>query len=372
MAKPSAPRSRAPLRWAAFLVTAWSVACSDATGPVVFDAPIDLVRAWESATPGSAGMDEVALARADSMADAIPRLRSLLVVRRGRLVHERYWGGRTASDLADVRSVTKSIVSTLTGFALDRGYLTSLDQTLGELLPASVGTLADWERAITVRDLLTMSGGWDWHEAGAIGYNDWILSDDPIGYLLATPEGSPPGLAFAYNSAAVNLLGVVLEQATGKTLPAFADEVLFGPLHIGAREWEPLGTGVNGGAGLDLRPRDLARIGQLFLQDGWSGNRRILPEGWVAEATTRRWGWLDDVGPTDLSYGYLWWTDERNHAFMAWGFGGQYVYVAPERDLVVVATTEWGLVDGEGTPAGLATEVLRVIVDGVLPAAPPH
>lgn len=355
-----------------WLATLLAVGCSDAIAPVVFDAPVDLTREWETAPPSAVGIDEVALARADAMADAIPRLRSLLVVRRGRLVHERYWGGRNAADPADVRSVTKSVVSTLTGLALERGYLTSLDQTLGELLPADFGTLAPWERDITVRDLLTMSGGWDWDESGAVGYNDWIVSGDPIGYLLNTPQGTPPGDAFAYNSAAVHLLGVVLAEATGKTLPAFADEVLFGPLGIGTSAWEPLGGRVNGGAGLDLRPRDLARIGQLYLQDGWSRGRRILPQGWVEEATTRRYGWRDDAGPTDVSYGYLWWIDVVNDAFMAWGYGGQFVYVAPDRDLVVVATTEWGLVDGMGIPAGLSAQVLGVIVNGVLPAAPPE
>jgi len=349
-----------------------AAACSDAVAPVAFDAPVDLRLDWETALPRAAGMDEGALARADALAQQIPRLRSLLVVRRGRLVKERYWSGRTASDLADVRSVTKSVVSTLTGLALQRGDLAGLDETLGEVLPAEVGTLDPWERAITIRDLLTMSGGWEWHEQGALGYNEWILSGDPVGYLLAKPEASPPGDAFAYNSAAVNLLGIVLEAATGETLPAFADEELLGPLGIVARAWEPLDGHVNGGAGLDLRPRDLARIGQLFLQDGWSGDERVLPAGWVDEATRRRYAWTSDAGPTNVSYGYLWWTDEAHEAYFAWGYGGQFIYVAPARDLVVVATTEWGQIEGQAIPADLSAQVLRVIVEGVLPAAPPE
>ena len=356
---------------AAWLLALGAAACSDAVAPIVFDAPVDLRLEWETASPRSAGMDEGALARADQLAAQIPRLRSLLVVRRGRLVRERYWGGRTASDLADVRSVTKSVVSTLTGLALERGHLSSLDQTLGELLPAGVATLDPWERAITIRDLLTMSGGWEWHEQGAIGYNEWILSGDPVGYLLAKPEASPPGDTFVYNTAAVHLLGIVLEAAVGETLPAFADEVLFGPLGIGARAWEPLGGHVNGGAGLDLRPRDLARIGQLFLQEGWSGDERVLPAGWVEEATRHHYPWISDAGPTNVSYGYLWWTDEDHDGYLAWGYGGQFIYVAPARDLVVVATTEWGQIAGQGIPADLSAQVLRVIVEGVLPAAPP-
>jgi len=350
----------------------WVAACSDVVAPVAFDAPVDLGLEWETASPKATGMDEAVLAHADALALGIPRLRSLLVVRRGRLVKERYWGGRTASDLADVRSVTKSVVSTLTGLALERGDISSLDETLGELLPADVATLDEWERAVTIRDLLTMSGGWEWHEQGAVGYNEWILSGDPIGYLLAKPEVSPPGETFAYNTAAVHLLGIVLEAATGESLPAFADEVLFGPLGIGARAWEPLGGHVNGGAGLDLRPRDLARLGQLFLQGGWSGDDRVLPSGWVEEATRRRYAWTSDAGPTNVSYGYLWWTDEDHDAYLAWGYGGQFIYVAPARDLVVVATTDWGVIDGQGIPADLSSQVLRVVVEGVLPAAPPE
>ena len=134
------------------------------------------------------------------------------------------------------------------------------------------------------------------------------------------------------------LLGVILEEATGTSLPQYADRVLLGPLGISERAWEPLLEGhVNGGAGLDLRPRDLARLGQLFLQQGWSGTRSIVPAEWVAEATEPRFADLGGAGPIGtLSYGYLWWIDVENDAFMARGHGGQLVYVVPSLDLVVV------------------------------------
>ena len=348
-------------------------ACGDAVAPVTFDAPVDLVLEWRTASPEATGMDAAVLERAADQAQAIARMQSLVVIRRGRLVLERYFHGAQATDLADVRSVTKSVVSTLAGIAIERGDLTGLDQTLGELLEGSGAELDPWEREVTVRDLLTMSGGWEWHESGAVGYNEWLLSPDHVAYLLARPKSTEPGSTFEYNTAAVHLLGVALEQAVGQSLPRFADDVLFGPLGITERAWEPLENGhVNGGAGLDLTPRDLARLGQLFLQDGYSGGRRILPEGWVAQATTRHYLWLSDAGPTRTSYGYLWWTDEDNAAFMAWGYGGQFVYVAPSRSLVVVATTNWRAVDGQGIPANLSTQVLSVVVNGVLPAAPPQ
>jgi len=366
-----------PRRWTRLAPLAAAVAllasaCSDAPTAVVFDEPVDLGVEWETASPEAVGMDRRALDRAVERAAAIPRFRSLLVVRRGRLVLERYFPDAGREKLADVRSVTKSLVSTLTGLAVERGYLSGLDQTLGEILPPGVAPLDSVERGITLRDLLTMSGGWEWVEVGSVGYNEWVTSPDPLAHLLDRPHADPPGTAFSYSSAAVHLLGVAVAEASDRSLPVLAEETLLGPLGVEAFGWETFEDGrANGGAGAALRPRDLAKVGQLFLQDGVSGTRRILPEGWVGEATRARWPWRNDVGPTDLSYGYLWWVDVVNDAFLAWGFGGQFLYVAPGRDLVVVTTTEWTRVNGESAPADLSTRVLDVIVNGVLPAAPP-
>jgi CubicO group peptidase (beta-lactamase class C family) len=350
-------------------------ACGDsptAPGPAGI---LDLTLPWESAGPAPLGLDGDRLDAAAGRAASIPRFRSLLVVRDGRLVLERYWGGVGPDDVADIRSGTKSVVSTLTGIALDMGYLKSLDQTLGELVPPQVGTLRPDEESITVRDLLTMTGGWQWDESTVAGYNDWVLSQDHVQYLLDRPLAHPPGSVFAYNSAGVHLLGVILENVTGMSLPTFADQVLFGPLGISLRAWEPFPEGtVNGAAGLKLRPRDLARIGQLYLQNGRSGSRQIVSADWVVQATQAHFPWTSDEGggPTHVSYGYLWWTDADNDAFLAWGYRGQYVYVAPSRRLVVVATTAWWEIDGQSAPPSLDNQVLDVIVNGVLPAAPPE
>ena len=358
--------ARAALGLAPFLVVL-ATACSDAPTTVTFDQAVDLTLPWQVAEAGAVGMDAGALRSAESRARSIDRMRSLLVVRRGRLVLEKYYDGADGETLADARSVTKSVVSTLAGLAVERGYLPNLDATLGELLPPDVADLDDVERGITVRHLLTMSGGWAWAETGGVGYNEWIVARDHVGYLLDKPHAFAPGTQFAYNSASAHLLGVVLAQVSGRSLQTLGDELLFGPLGISQRAWEQLpDADANGGAGLDLRPRDLARLGQLFLQDGWSGTDRILPDGWVSQATASHYPWVSQAGPTRVSYGYLWWTDEDNDAFFAWGYGGQFIYVAPHRDLVVVATTRWW----DGAPSDLAYQVLDVIVNGVLPAAP--
>jgi CubicO group peptidase (beta-lactamase class C family) len=129
---------------------------------------------------------------------------------------------------------------------------------------------------------------------------------------------------------------------------------------------------VNGGAGIDLRPRDLARLGQLYLQEGRSGNQRLLSREWVDLATSPAYGWSSRFGPIeDLSYGYLWWIDRDRDAYLAWGYGGQIIYVAPARALVVVATTEWRGVSQDGGANPLEAAVLDIIVNGIVPAAPP-
>lgn len=361
---------RAPRALAALFVVLLPAGCGDSpTGPG--SAVLDLSAPWAESGPGAQGMDSVRLAVAVGQASAIPRLMSLLVVRNGTLVVEEYFRGNHADSLNDVRSVTKSVVSTLTGIALKRGDFTSLDQTLGELLP-DAPYQDSRQRGITVWQLLSMAGGFEWFEDHGPDYTNWIRSQDHVRYLLERPIVSEPGTAFAYNSAAVDLLGVVLQRATGQTLEEFADEVLFGPLGITRRRWEVLPEGHdNGGAGLDLRPRDLARLGQLYLQEGRSGDQNVLSRSWTVEATRPHWGWRSRFGPLHaLSYGYLWWTDSRpeGDVFLAWGWGGQFILVQRATGLVVVATTEWrGMADEDESDA--TTEaVLNVIVDHVLGA----
>jgi CubicO group peptidase (beta-lactamase class C family) len=330
--------------------------------------PVELAESWREGSPSSEGFRRAGIEEAIEAAGNIARMQSLLVARNGTLVVEEYFHGNRANSLNDLRSVTKSVVSTLTGMAIEHGYLTGLDQTLGELLP-DAPFQDPQQREITVEHLLTMSAGFDWYERGAIGYNDWILSEDRVAYLLERPVLDPPGTTFNYNSAAVHLLGVVLEEASGTTLPDLADAMLFGPIGITRSRWERLSPHYNAGAGLDLRPRDLARIGQLFLQRGWSGDRRILSESWIQRATRPAFPWRSSFGPLrGLSYGFLWWTDQgpRGDTFLAWGYGGQFLYAVPDLDLVVVATTEWrGVSQDEGADA-VEEAVLGVIVNRVL------
>jgi len=331
--------------------------------------PIDLSQPWESVAPSEVGVDAVLLDAAVRRAAAIPRLETLLAVKDGRLFLEEYFGG-SATTLRDVRSVTKSIVSSLAGIAIAQGRM-DLDDTVGDHFPSGAGSPSVAQNAIRIRHLLTMTGGFQWDETSGLGdYNLWVQSDDHIQTLLDRELVFQPGSRFTYNSAAVHLLGVLIESAVGQPLPDFARRELFDPIGIGPSAWELLrGGAVNGGSGIDLRVRDLARIGQLHLQEGVSGSLRLFPDDWVATATAPAFTWRASNGALDrYTYGYLWWVSEGEiePAYLAWGWGGQFIYVVPRLRLVVVATTEWRGVSQEPGGAGaLERQVLAVVVDGV-------
>lgn len=346
-------------------------ACGDSvTDPGRAD-PVDLALPWTTATPESQGIDSGRLRDAVNHAATLPRILSLLVVRHGRLVAEEYFNGNGPDSLNDVRSITKSIVSSLVGIAVSQNIV-SVDQTVHEYLDSFYDELPPDLDRITIRNLLTMSGGFQWDETTPLGYNEWLLSGNYIGYLLARPVVDTPGTTFRYNSAAVHLLSVLLQLATNVWMDDFADQYLFAPIGIDRSRWETLPDGwPNGASGIDLRPRDLARIGTLWLQRGRSGQNQILPESWVAGGTEPAFAWWDGSPLLrDQSYGYLWWLTRATQpgpAFIASGHGGQYIYVLPGKDMVVVVTHDWR---GAGEESGtLSTNGLDLIVNHVLPAA---
>jgi len=332
---------------------------------------IDIAQPWARATATEANMDEVMLGRAASDAAAMPRFRSLLVARHGKLVAENYFGGASSATVFDLRSVTKSVVSMLTGIAIQNGSLPDIDATVGAYIDAPY-SLDAGDRAVSVRQLLTMSSRYQWNENSAEDYNLWVLSTDHVQFLLDRRQTDPAG-TFTYNSAAVNLLGQVLQDAVAKPLPDFATEVLFQPIGITSVRWEELEPNmVNAGSGIKMTAPDLLRFGQLLLQRGRSASRQVVPESWIDAGTTPQFNWREQYGAQrGTTYGYLWWVAQppATVATFAWGYGGQFAYVVPSLDLVVVATTEWQGISAEVNPTTFAGNVLTVIVNDVLPAA---
>ncbi|GHF44258.1 CubicO group peptidase (beta-lactamase class C family) [Deinococcus metalli] len=276
----------------------------------------------------------------DHVATAWPDVTSVLVARHGRVVTERYFG-ITPGAAQDVQSVTKSAVSLLVGAALDRGHFRHLDQPVLSLLPPELGAAEDarWHD-VTLRHLLTMTGGVP-SELGDPAYDEaFMASDDPVRFTLAQPLVCAPGQAFHYSNGGVHVLGAALTHATGRDLAAFAQDTLFTPLGIAAPVWprdaqgRPLAYG-----GLLLPPRDLLRVGLLMANRGvWAGTQ-LIPRAWIDGATrphVEGARWMECLP----GYGWLWWS-AREHGAEAWyatGYGGQYVAVFPALELVVVMT----------------------------------
>jgi CubicO group peptidase (beta-lactamase class C family) len=274
------------------------------------------------------GLDPDLLRAADRRFAATSALVSVLAMRHGVVVFERYYHGASATVDRNVFSVTKSVVSGLVGIALARGQLQSLDQTLADFFPEKLQGEADPRiRAITLRDLLTMTAGY--RETSIYSTDDWVRT------LLNRPLASDPGTTFAYDDGSAHLVSAILTKATGVSAATLAQTELFTPLGIHAGRWSSDGQGRSlGSTGLFLRSRDLLKLGRLYLQHGrWSG-RQIVPASWVRESTTMR---AEIRG--GYAYGYFWWVNTGPHGgFAAQGYAGQLVAVYPRLDLVIVMT----------------------------------
>lgn len=244
-------------------------------------------RAWALAEPEAVGLDRSLLLLADQSVPAeLPDLSALIVIKNGRLAFERYYNGHEPDEPLNIRSITKSAISALVGIALDQERLTDLDQTLGDLIPDRIPENADpLTPTITLRNLLTMTSGWAWDIS--VDYPTLIASPNWAELTLSLPVWYQPGTFYAYNTGGSHLLSVILEEATGRPTADFAADELFAPLGIEEREWleSPQGE-AGGGFGLFLTPREMAKLGFLFLNGGRWENRQLVPADYVAAATT--------------------------------------------------------------------------------------
>lgn len=282
----------------------------------------------------------------------------VVVARRGRLVIERYFGDYGRDDPHPLRSATKSVVAILVGIAIDRGWIAGVDAEVLAFFPEYDTLLYPdpAKRAIAIEHLLTMSSGLecdDFNEFSAGNEERMYLRDDWIKFTLDLPlSQSAAGERWSYCTGGVMTLGGVLHNATGKTPAILSRELLFAPLGIDDFTWgEPTRRGRTNVCGdLALRPRDLAKIGQLVLDGGiWRG-QRVVSEAWIRAMTSRRIGrdnnfFLEAVAvPEDTGYGYLWWHDrwrigERSvEVVYATGAGGQKLFVFPGLEMVVAMT----------------------------------
>jgi len=270
-------------------------------------------------------------------ASELSRLHSLLVSWRGELVLERYFNGTRAGRLANVKSVSKSLISALVGIAIDRKLIERVDQPITAFFPdAFTAATAAAKRAITVEDLLSMRAGLE--STSSRNYGSWVRSRNWVRYALARPLLSAPGTEMDYSTGNTHLLSAILTKVARKSTRQFAQDVLAGPLGFTLADWPRDPQGVYfGGNDMLLTPRQMVAFGELYLNRGARNGREILPAAWVdASFVPRaRSHWSDQL------YGYGWWMRDVSgrRIYFAWGYGGQFIFVVPDLRLVVVATS---------------------------------
>ena len=289
-------------------------------------------------------------------------IHAVLVARSGKLVFERYFRGSDeipgriygrrvenvtfdADTLHDMKSVSKSVASLAVGIAIDRGLIRSVNEPIFSFFPELSDLRSPEKDRIQLFHALTMSTGLEWVEATPATGDDnndearMHRARDACRYVLGLAATAPPGREFFYNTGALALVSAIIRKATGRPLDEFARENLFEPLGITAVEWERYKGDTDAGGGLRLRPRDMAKIGQLVLAGGRWNDRQIVSKEWIETSTALK------IKATDgQSYGYLWWlgrsllNGREVHWAGALGRGGQSIRIVPELDLVVVVT----------------------------------
>ncbi|MBI4403358.1 MAG: serine hydrolase [Deltaproteobacteria bacterium] len=290
--------------------------------------------AWKTAHPSKHHMDADRLLAAQKVLAQNNHSASFLVVRNHHLIWESYFNGAKPNSSMNVHSISKSIMAALVGIALERGQIASLNQPVADILGHQF-KIQDEKRKISIRHLLTMTSGLDWKE-DVTEYeiertSNWLQA------IFSLPGTSRPGVRFNYSTGDTHILSAVLTHATGQSLCAFAHEVLFDPLNIRAAHWGRDKQGYSsGGCNLYLTPREIATVAALFLQNGKWNNRLIVSPSWMQQMWTPQ-AKVD----SKYDYGYLWWILSLGGypTYKMWGWGGQFVYIMPSLDLMIVMTS---------------------------------
>jgi CubicO group peptidase (beta-lactamase class C family) len=265
---------------------------------------------------------------------------SVTVIRNGTIVLDEYFPPFEPDSKHVIHSCTKSIVSALIGIAIEQGYIEGVDQPVLDLFDerAVANPNADKE-TMTLEDLLTMSSGLECRDSYLYrwrGLREMSESDDWVQFMLDLPMAEPPGTRFEYCNGGSFLLSAIIQKTTGMSALAFARKNLFGPLDITDVDWPANPDGITIGWGdMHVKPHDMAKIGYLYLNGGqWEGEQ-VVPAAWVETSTQAHIA----AGTLSDGYGYQWWVDDGGY-YMALGYEGQFIYVVPEKDMVVVFTSE--------------------------------
>ncbi len=323
---------------------------------------------WPTDEPNNVGLDNTAFESMINRQDlAALNIHSILVVKDGVLVFEHYFPGRASNGNSvnfnqntphEMFSVTKSIASLLIGIAIDNQNISSVNDLIVDYLPAYSDHFDEEEKTtISVHHSLTMQTGIQWGELNSTNttnsFRNFIQAEDPLDYLFSQPSTSTPGSEFEYNTGIASSMSEIIQTASSQRVDVFAQDYLFIPLNITDISWQQHSNGlIYSGTGLNMRPRDMAKIGSLILNQGNWKNVQVVPTNWI-NASTQTQVILPETFTAD-SYGYYWWIRDfqvnetkTTQAIYAAGYGGQMIFVLPEYDTVIVFTA--GNFNGQNT-----------------------
>lgn len=292
---------------------------------------------------------------AHDAANQLPRLHSLLISQGDDLVFEQYYNGRDPTRPANMKSASKSVISALVGIAIDRGIIESVDVKVAEYFPELIAASDDVQKQqITIENLLTMQSGLE--STSNRNYGKWVLSDNWVEFALNQPLVAEPGTRMLYSTGSTHLLSAIITQASGMSAKQFAQENLSSRLGFSMSYWSQDPQGIYfGGNDMEMTPRQMLEFGRLYLNEGVKDEEQIISKAWVADSYLPR---ARSPRGQGRFYGYGWWL--RDLAGMqvpvAWGYGGQLIFVVKELDLVVVATSE-------STPSSARRGHLRSLYD---------
>ena len=298
----------------------------------------------------------------------LPRLHSLLVSWRGSLVLEHYAERIRPDRPTNVKSVSKSVVSALVGIALKRRLIPGLETPIATYFPQLLQDADQRKRKITVEDLLTMRSGLE--STSFANYGSWVRSRNWVQYVLTRPVVSEPGTTMDYSTGSTHLLSAILTRVSKMDTHRFAQEVLATPLGMTLPRWPRDPQGIYfGGNDMLMTPSQMIAFGEMYLRRGRAKGRQVVPEDWVEKSCVPRG--QSRFNP-DQRYGYGWWMRPfaGYDSCFAWGFGGQYIFLFRDLDLVVVTTSAAGISDEQRGHRRTIFDLLeRLVVPAVTAAA---
>lgn len=314
--------------------------------PFLTYVPANLSDGWEISSPSHEGIDEMALHEIYKYYHENSNLwqvRSLLVFRNNKLIAESYTKNpHEITQPVPVWSCTKQVLAILTGIAVEQGYIDNVNNTIQKYLPAEVSHYPDKEN-ISIENLLKMESGISFSNDGFNGETNKLLREIPsnsLDFILGLSTFCKQGEQFNYNDGDPHIISAILQHQTKKTTKDWAKEVLFSKLGIENFDWITYKDGITMGAfGISTTPREMAKIGHLILNKGiWNG-QRIVSSAWIDEMVSTKVS-ADKVNYYGKTFGYYWWIDESRGIVFMYGKGGQFVFIKPSKNLVMVTTAD--------------------------------